>query len=171
MASGQIWVRLVAERVLLTDARTGRRVERRDLCRAQRPERRWDQQCVGERVQDQRRDRERLDVERVRDRRRGRPEDAVRVQQSPPLQGWLHEHLAGPEANGGDADRARTQNVTTSDAVLLGVAMRRTAVLLGKVSALVDDFGHPATLHCGQRWSTRAASVWRRGTLDSCTTH
>ncbi len=115
-------VGLVAERVLLTHARAGRRRQRRHLRRAERLGRLQDRQRVVERVEDQRRDRERLDVERLGDRLRRRPENAVRAEESPLRQGRLHDHLAGAQTDGGDADRARTQDVTTGDAMLLGLS-------------------------------------------------
>ena len=88
-------VGLVAEGVLLADARAGRRVQGRDLGRRQRPRRSRHQQRVGERVQDQWRGRERLDVELVAERDRGRSEHAVRTGQPTAGQSRRQQHLAG----------------------------------------------------------------------------
>ena len=109
--AGPELVGLVAEGVLLTDARTGRQRQRRDLGRRQRSGRRRDRQGIGEGGEDQRADRERLDVDRVRQGDRRGAEDAVGVHQPPGRQGRLHQDLRGANTDDGGPHGPRSQHV------------------------------------------------------------
>jgi hypothetical protein len=132
-------VRLVAERVLLTDTRTRRQRQRRHLRRRQRLRRRRDQQRVGERVQDQRRGREDLVVQGIGERDRARIEQAVLRQQTAAVEGGLHEHLPRADAHGGGTDGADPEDVAPGNA-----RPRVRRFLLGPL--LDCCFGHQTNL-------------------------